>query len=160
MLGVVNATLDTMRLKTLYVRGHVSDTTTVLVTLASPSIEEDPWQSFAVKWVENGQPSQLHSLLRIGYHFLRSVHFPQTHEVQPFVRGSLSSCGLYAERACRPGVVEVFAKGVVDPVGHILRVVAIRASANVLVSTWHNLDCALPKKLAWRLQQQQQRKKK
>lgn len=59
MLGVVNATLDTMRLKTLYVRGHVSDTTTVLVTLASPSIEEDPWQSFAVKWVENGQPSQL-----------------------------------------------------------------------------------------------------
>lgn len=138
MLGTVNAALDAMCLMSLYVHDHVFDAA-VLATIASPTLPRS-WQSLTVKWMENGRPSRVRTLVKsrdfvciettgrvaqmpqvssddgseglicIGYHILHLVHPPATLELEVRVRGSLSVCGLYIERASRPGVVEVFVK--------------------------------------------------
>ncbi|GAB9466495.1 hypothetical protein Gpo141_00003867 [Globisporangium polare] len=169
MYGVVNHTLQAMRLKTSYVDDNVSDAA-VLATLATPTYES-PFQSLTIKWMENEQAlvfkplvrnrdfvymettgiTQTSSGERIGFHLLHSVHFPQTCELEGRVRGNMSVCGIYREKPGSPNEVDVYVKGILNPGGNIMRAVVVSASADALVSAWRNVECAHMKKLAWKL---------
>lgn len=168
MYGVVNHTLEAMRIKSSYVGDNVADAA-VLATLVAPTPEK-PFQSLAIKWMENEQARVYRPVVRnrdfvymettgfahtaagerLGYHLLHSVHFPQTHELEARVRGNMSVCGLYREV---PGSnrVEVYVTGILNPGGSIMRSIVVSASADALVSAWRNVECAYMKKLTWML---------
>uniref|UniRef100_K3W691 FYVE-type domain-containing protein n=1 Tax=Globisporangium ultimum (strain ATCC 200006 / CBS 805.95 / DAOM BR144) TaxID=431595 RepID=K3W691_GLOUD len=168
MYGVVNHTLEDMRVKSAYVRDNVGDGA-VLATLATPT-HENPFQSFTIKWMENEQMHVLRPMVRnrdfvymestgitnlssgerIGFHLLHSVHFPQTHELASRVRGNLSICGIYRQI---PGTndVDVHITGILNPGGNLMRAVVVKAAADALVSVWKNVECAHMKKLTWLL---------
>lgn len=169
MYGVVNTTLQAMRLKTSYVGDNVSDAA-VLATLATPTLES-PFQSLTIKWMENEQALVCRPLVRnrdfvymettgitqtstgerIGYHLLHSVHFTQTHELEGRVRGNMSICGIYRQKPGSANEVDVYVKGILNPGGNIMRAIVVSASADALVSAWRNVDCGQMKKLAWLL---------
>lgn len=172
MYGVVNHSLEAMRIKSSYVGDNVSDAA-VLATLVAPSVAS-PFESLTIKWMENEQARMYRPVVRnrdfvymettgfartpagerVGYHLLHSVHLPQTHELTARVRGNMSVCGLYRERGGGlPGShhVNVFVRGVLNPGGRILQSIVVRASADALVSARHNVTCAQMKKLTWML---------
>lgn len=168
MYGVVNHTLEAMRIKSSYVGDNVGDAA-VLATLATPT-SENPFQSLTIKWMENEQARVLRPVVRnrdfvymettgvtqsstgerIGFHLLHSVHFPQTHELESRVRGSMSVCGIYRQKP-ETNEVDIFVKGILNPGGNLMRAVVVKASADALVSAWRNVECAHMKKLTWLL---------
>ncbi|KUF85317.1 hypothetical protein AM588_10000879 [Phytophthora nicotianae] len=94
MFGVVNPTLDVMRIKASYV--HDLDSAAVLCPVVEPS-EEEPFRSLVVKWMTIDVPLQSTNLVkcrdfvyieatgilhftngdRVGYHLLHSIDFPR-----------------------------------------------------------------------------------
>lgn len=94
MLGVMNPTLDSMRLKASYVH-DVSDAA-ILAPILEPT-EEDPFLSVVVKWMQRDLPLETTNLVknrdsvyveatgvlhfatgeRIGYHLMHSIDFPR-----------------------------------------------------------------------------------
>uniref|UniRef100_H3H7L4 Uncharacterized protein n=1 Tax=Phytophthora ramorum TaxID=164328 RepID=H3H7L4_PHYRM len=107
MFGVVNPTLDVMRIKASYV--HDLDSAAVLCPVVQPS-EEEPFRSLVVKWMTIDVPLQSTNLVkcrdfvyieatgilhfangdRVGYHLLHSIDFPQTKPLANSIRGNLS----------------------------------------------------------------------
>lgn len=165
--GIVNPSLDTMRVKTAYIHVNLADIA-VLETLASPTLE-NPFQSLTIKWVINSQKLLLRPAVnnrdfiyieatgithtsngeRIGYHLLHSVHFPQTHELEGLVRGNMSACGLYRQKPENPNEVDVFFKGILDPGGLAMRSLVVIAAVDVFIAIWKYVECARLKKLTW-----------
>ncbi|POM76345.1 hypothetical protein PHPALM_6424 [Phytophthora palmivora] len=150
MFGVVNPTLEIMRIKASYVDDLSG--AAVLANLEEPSLE-DPFRSLVVKWMELDIPLHTTSLVknrdyvyvegtgmvslstgeRVGYHVLHSVTFPQTHELPGRVRANMSICGIF--RQVRPNAIEVFVTGVMDPGGDMIRVLVVPSIASVFLST-------------------------
>uniref|UniRef100_H3GZQ9 FYVE-type domain-containing protein n=1 Tax=Phytophthora ramorum TaxID=164328 RepID=H3GZQ9_PHYRM len=167
MFGVVNPTLEIMRIKASYVDDLSG--AAVLVNLEEPSLE-DPFRSLVVKWMELDIPFHTTSLVnnrdyvyveatgmvslstgeRVGYHVLHSVNFPQTHELPGRVRANMSICGIF--RQVRPNAIEVFVSGVMDPGGDMIRVLVVPSIASVFLSTLKYVHCGQMKKLAWMLE--------
>ncbi|KAE8902909.1 hypothetical protein PF005_g17944 [Phytophthora fragariae] len=107
MFGVVNPTLDVMRVKASYV--HDIDSAAVLCSVVEPSAEE-PFRSLIIKWMTIDVPLQSTNLVksrdfvyieatgivhfangdRVGYHLLHSIDFPQTKPLSNMIRGNLS----------------------------------------------------------------------
>ncbi|GMF45495.1 unnamed protein product [Phytophthora fragariaefolia] len=167
MFGVVNPTLEIMRIKASYVDDLSG--AAVLANLEESSVE-DPFHSLVVKWMELDIPLHTTSLVnnrdyvyveatgmvnlstgeRVGYHVLHSVNFPQTHELPGRVRASMSICGIF--RQIRPNAIEVFVTGVMDPGGDMIRVLVVPSIAAVFLSTLKYVHCGQMKKLAWMLE--------
>ncbi|ETO65738.1 hypothetical protein F444_17003 [Phytophthora nicotianae P1976] len=167
MFGVVNPTLDVMRIKASYV--HDLDSAAVLCPVVEPS-EEEPFRSLVVKWMTIDVPLQSTNLVkcrdfvyieatgilhftngdRVGYHLLHSIDFPQTKPLPNKIRGNLSVFGFF--RQIEENVVDNFASGIVDPGGDIMRFLLIPTAAEALLSATNYVYCGQMKKISWMLQ--------
>lgn len=165
MYGVMNPTLDSMRIKSSYVQDNVVNAA-VLATLVEPT-EQEPFHSLTLKWMENGQPALVRPLVknrdfvylectgmatlsngeRVGYHLLHSINFSLTPELENRVRGSMSVCGIYRQQTYN--TVDVYVRAVLNPGGQIKRSLVVKSAADALVSAWKNVECGKRKKIAW-----------
>lgn len=136
MFGVVNPTLEVMRIKASYVDDLSG--AAVLATVEEPTLDE-PFKSLVVKWMELDIPLHTTNLVknrdyiyaeatdiltlpngdRVGYHLLHSINFPQTHELPNRIRGNLSICGFF--RQITEGTTEIYVTGIMDPAGGLVR---------------------------------------
>eukprot|EP00644_Phytophthora_capsici_P002015 jgi/Phyca11/575529/estExt2_Genewise1.C_PHYCAscaffold_740161 len=128
MFGVVNPTLDDMRIKASYVRDV--DSAAVLCPVVGPS-KEDPFRSIVIKWVAIDVPLHSTNLVksrdfvyieatgttfllngdRVGYHLMHSIDFPQTKPLPKRIRGNLSVFSCFRQK---PGyLIEDFSWGIV-----------------------------------------------
>ncbi|KAG1692210.1 hypothetical protein DVH05_025640 [Phytophthora capsici] len=167
MLGVVNPTLESMRIKASYVNDLSA--AAVLSNVVNPT-PTDPFNSVVVKWMELDIPFQATGLVqnrdyvyveatgltetfdgeRIGFHVLHSVNFPQTHDVPNRVRANMSVCAFF--RQVRPNLVSIYATGVLDPVGNDrVRRLVVSNMASVMLSSLKYAHCGQMKKLTWAL---------
>ncbi|KAK1940796.1 hypothetical protein P3T76_007502 [Phytophthora citrophthora] len=167
MFGVVNPTLDVMRIKASYV--HDLDSAAVLCPVVEPS-EEEPFRSLVIKWMTIDVPLQSTNLVksrdyvyieatgilyfangdRVGYHLLHSISFPQTKPLPNKIRGNLSIFGFF--RQIDHNVIDNYASGTMDPGGDIKRFILIPAAAGALLSATNYVYCGQMKKLSWLLQ--------
>lgn len=167
MYGVLNPTLDAMRVKSSYVQDRVADAA-VLATLVEPTAQE-PFRSLTLKWMEQAMPAYVKPLVknrdfvyleatgvatlsngeRVGYHLLHSISFSHTPALDGRVRGSMSVCGVYRQHTYN--TVDVFVRAILSPGGQLQRALVVKAAADALVSAWKNVDCGRRKKVAWLL---------
>lgn len=165
MYGMVNSTVEAMRVKSSYVGDNMADGA-VLATIVEPS-PSDPYHSLTVKWMENAQLQVLRPVVknrdfvyievtglaelatgeRVGYHLLHSVHFPQTPELEGRVRANLSVGALYRQE--REGLVDVYVRAIINPCGSIIRSLVVKSTADAIISVTGVTKCAQYKKLAW-----------
>ncbi|KAG6616772.1 uncharacterized protein IUM83_17953 [Phytophthora cinnamomi] len=123
MFGVVNPTLDAMRVRASYV--HDIDAAAILSPIVEPS-KEEPFCSLIVKWLTIDNPFESTNLIktrdlvyieatgilhfangdRVGYHLKHSIEFPQTKPQPNFIRAKLSYCSFY--RQIHANVIDVF----------------------------------------------------
>ncbi|EEY63210.1 uncharacterized protein PITG_15436 [Phytophthora infestans T30-4] len=107
MFGLVNPTLEAMRIKASYLNDFSA--AAVLATVVEPTVDE-PFLSTVVKWMEIDIPgasigavrnrdyvyvestglTSLRNGDRVGFHLMHSVNFPQTHELPSRVRGNIT----------------------------------------------------------------------
>ncbi|TDH74429.1 hypothetical protein CCR75_005066 [Bremia lactucae] len=174
MFGVINPTLETMRIKASYV-DDISGAA-VLSTISEPSLEE-PFKSLVVKWMEIDLPLQSIGLVhnrdyiyveatnfvhlsngtQVGYHIMHSVSFPETHDLPGRVRANMSVCSIF--RQVRPNSCEIYVTGLVDPGGDMIRKVMVPSMATALLSALKYAHCGQMKKLAWMLEKRYQEAK-
>ncbi|ETN02487.1 hypothetical protein PPTG_16439 [Phytophthora nicotianae INRA-310] len=167
MFGVVNPTLEIMRIKASYVE-DISGAA-VLANIVEPTLE-NPFNSMVVKWMEMDIPLQSVGLVRnrdyiyvevtgfvhlengekVGYHILHSVNFPETHDLPNRVRANLSICGFF--RQVRPNASEIFVTGLMDPGGDMIRMLVVPTMANTFLSTLKYAHCGQMKKLQYMLE--------
>ncbi|KAE8903313.1 hypothetical protein PF005_g24259 [Phytophthora fragariae] len=167
MFGVVNPTLEVMRIKASYVDDLSG--AAVLATVEEPTLDE-PFKSLVVKWMELDIPLHSTSLVknrdyiyaeatdiltlpsgeRVGYHLMHSINFPQTHELPNRIRGNLSICGFF--RQVSEGNTEIYVTGIMDPAGGLVRHLVIPNMAATFLSTLKYAHCGQMKKLAWMLE--------
>ncbi|KAG1705728.1 hypothetical protein DVH05_003479 [Phytophthora capsici] len=168
MFGLVSPTLESMRIKSSYLRDF--NAAAVLATIVEPSIEE-PFRSVVVKWMEIDIPGasigfvrnrdyvylestgilRLDNGERVGYHLLHSVSFPQTRELPNRVRGNMSFCGMFHQEA--PDKTDCRGTGVMDPGGDMIRVLGVMGMAQATMAGLKYSYCGQMKKLAWLLEQ-------
>ncbi|OWZ11790.1 hypothetical protein PHMEG_00015139 [Phytophthora megakarya] len=149
MYGVVNPTLEDMRIKASYV--HDFDGAAVLSTIVEPTVDE-PFTSVVVKWMEMDIPLRRTGVVqnrdyvylectgfvrmangdRAGYHFLHSIDFPQIPKLSNRVRGDLSICGFF--RQFGPNVIDVCKTGLMDPAGDMIRMLAVPVMTEAFLS--------------------------
>ncbi|KAF1780094.1 START-like domain [Phytophthora cactorum] len=160
MYGVVNPTLEDMRIKASYV--HDFDGAAVLSTIVEPTVDE-PFNSVVVKWMEMDIPLRRTGVVqnrdyvylectgfarmsngdRAGYHFLHSIDFPQIPKLSDRVRGDLSICGFF--RQVGPNVLDVCKTGLMDPAGDMIRMLAVPVMTEAFLS-----PCM--RKLTWKME--------
>ncbi|RLN81064.1 hypothetical protein BBJ28_00022110 [Nothophytophthora sp. Chile5] len=165
MYGVLNPTVDSMRVKSSYV-GDKFANCAVLATLERPT-SRDPFRSLTLKWFEGDHPHIFRPIVRnrdfvfmeatglaklssgeaIGYHVMHSVHFPEARAIGSNIRAHMAVCGLYGQRS--DGVVDVFTKTTANPGGHVASAIAVKYASMALASAQKLIDCAHLKKLAW-----------
>lgn len=175
MFGVVNPTLEMMRIKSSYV-DDVSRAA-VLASVVEPTMD-DPFCSLVIKWMEMDLPLRQSGLVknrdyvymeatgmvqlgsngdRIGYQLLHSVHFPQTVDRPHKIRGRLSMCSFF--RQTSPDVVEHYSSGTIDPGGAIPRSILVRATAAHMLAPLRYAYCGQMKKLTWILQKKREERR-
>ncbi|RLN77586.1 hypothetical protein BBJ28_00000443 [Nothophytophthora sp. Chile5] len=167
MFGVVNPTLEIMRIKASYVDDLSG--AAVLANIVEPTLDA-PFRSLVVKWMELDIPLQSTGLVKnrdyiyveatgivhlengekVGYHVLHSVNFPETHDLPGRVRANLSICGFF--RQVRANAVEIYVTGLMDFGGDILRMLVVPNMATAFLSTLKYAHCGQMKKLAWMLE--------
>ncbi|KAL3659811.1 hypothetical protein V7S43_015113 [Phytophthora oleae] len=167
MFGVVNPTLDSMRIKASYVQDF--DNAAVLCSIVEPS-KEEPFQSLVIKWMSIDPPLQSTKLAKsrdfvfieatgvveyedgecVGYQFLHSVDFPKTGPLPNKIRGNLSAFSCF--RQIGPNTIGNFSCATVDPGGDAIRFILTSVVANFLLSATNYVYCGQMKKLAWLLQ--------
>ncbi|KAK1940783.1 hypothetical protein P3T76_007489 [Phytophthora citrophthora] len=166
MYGVMSEDLETMRVKASYV-DDVSGAA-VLDPIVTPTLE-DPFQTLIVKWMELDIPFASTNLVknrdyvylegtgfvtsqsgeRLGYHLLHSVSFPQTHELPNRIRGNVSIIGYW--RQASPNTLEMYATGIFDPCGDMIRMLVVPGMASVFLSSVKYPYCGQMKKLSFML---------
>lgn len=175
MFGVVNPSLELMRIKSSYV-DDVSGAA-VLASIVEPSMD-DPFCSLVIKWMETDLPLHKSGLVknrdyvymeatgmvqlgqrgdRIGYHLMHSVHFPQTIDRPHKVRGRLSICSFF--RQTSPDTVEHYSSGTIDAGGAIPRSILMRNTAAQMLAPLRYAYCGQMKKLTWMLQQKREERR-
>ncbi|RLN97628.1 hypothetical protein BBJ28_00006372 [Nothophytophthora sp. Chile5] len=168
MFGIVNPTLESMRIKSSYLDDFHG--AAVLATIVEPTMEE-PFRSVVVKWMEIDIPMASLGLVRnrdyvylestgilylengerVGYHLLHSLNFPQTHELPNRVRGNMSLCGMFRQEA--PDKTDCRGTGIMDPGGDMIRLLALPGMVAAVMSGLKYSYCGQMKKLAWLLEQ-------
>ncbi|KAE9079460.1 hypothetical protein PF007_g23440 [Phytophthora fragariae] len=146
MFGVVNPTLEVMRIKSSYV-DDISRAA-VLSTIIEPLLES-PFKSLVVKWmefvselsaglvrnrdyiyVEATDVVHLTNGEKVGYHIL---HSSPSLRRPGRVRASTSICGVF--RQVRPNACEIYATGLMDPGGDMIRKLVVPNMATAFLST-------------------------
>jgi hypothetical protein len=166
MFGIISEDLETMRVKASYADSFSA--AAVLDGVVMPSLE-DPFRSLVVKWMELDIPFASTSLVknrdyvylegtgfvtavngdRLGYHLLHSVSFPQTHDLPKRVRGNVSIVAFW--RQSSPHSSEMFATGVFDPCGDMIRMLVVPGMATAFLSSVKYAYCGQMRKLAFML---------
>ncbi|KAE9299646.1 hypothetical protein PF008_g23197 [Phytophthora fragariae] len=169
MFGVVNPTLDTMRIKASYV--HDLDGGAILCPVLEPT-EEEPFRSLIIKWMTIDAPLKSTSLVkvrdfvyieatgilrfangdRVGYQLLHSIEFPNTKPRPNVIRANLSYFSFF--RQIEENVVDVFGTSTVAPGGDVMRFISVRVATEALLSATDLVFCGQMKKLSWMLQHQ------
>ncbi|OWZ02311.1 hypothetical protein PHMEG_00026147 [Phytophthora megakarya] len=169
MFGVLNPTLDSMRIKASYVQNF--DNAAILCSIVEPS-KDDPFRSLVIKWMSVDPPLQSAKLTKsrdfvfveatgmvnfengdcIGYHFLHSIDFPKSGPLPNKIRGNLSAFSCF--RQIGPNTISNYARAAVDPGGDAIRMLLTSVVANFLLSATNYVYCGQMKKLAWLLQHQ------
>ncbi|GMF45497.1 unnamed protein product [Phytophthora fragariaefolia] len=169
MFGVVNPTLDSMRVRASYVHGI--DANAILCPIVEPS-KDEPFRSLIVKWLSLDNPFESTNLIktrdfvyveatgilhftngdRVGYHLKHSLEFRQTKPRPNIIRAKLSYCGFY--RQIHDDVIDVFGTSAMVPGGGIPRFISVRTATEALLATTNLLVCGQMKKMSWMLQQQ------
>ncbi|KAI9919408.1 hypothetical protein PsorP6_017783 [Peronosclerospora sorghi] len=162
MFGVVNPTLENMRIKASYVEDLSG--AAVLANIVDPTIDK-PFDSLVIKWMEIDIPLQSTGFVRnrdyiyievtgfahlasgekVGYHIMHSVSFPETYDLPGRVRARLSICGFF--RQVRPNVSEIFLTGLMDPGGDMIRMLVLPTITNAFLSSLKYAHCGQMKKL-------------
>ncbi|KAG6958130.1 hypothetical protein JG687_00009571 [Phytophthora cactorum] len=161
MFGLVNPTLESMRIKASYLNDFSAGA--VLATVVEPT-EEEPFRSVVVKWMEIDIPGasvgivrnrdyiyvessgilRLQNGERVGYHLFHSVNFPETCELPGRVRGNMSLCAIFHQEGSDR--TDCFGTGIMDPKGDMIRMMAVAGMVQATMA-------GLMKKLAWLLEQ-------
>ncbi|RLN96358.1 hypothetical protein BBJ28_00007924 [Nothophytophthora sp. Chile5] len=167
MYGVVNPTLEEMRIKASYV--HDFSGAAVLSTIVEPTAD-DPFTSVVVKWMEMDIPLRMTNIVqnrdyvylectgfaylpngdRAGYHFLHSVDFPQISHLSDRVRGDLSICGFF--RQIGHNRIDVCKTGLMDPAGDMIRLLAVPVMTEAFMSPLRYVYCGQMRKLTWKME--------
>ncbi|RLN77609.1 hypothetical protein BBJ28_00000455 [Nothophytophthora sp. Chile5] len=170
MLGVMNPTLDVMRMKASYV--HDVNDAAVLAPIIEPTVE-DPFLSVVVKWMQRDLPLESTKLIknrdfvyveatgilhfkngeRVGYHLMHSIDFPQTHPLPSVVRGNLSICCMF--RQLSESLIDNHSFSTLEPGGELPRFLMLPIAAECLLSSTNYEYCGQMMKLAWMLQRRQ-----
>lgn len=169
MYGVLNPTTEAMRIKSTYAEDGFVDGV-VLATLVKPSRAE-PLRSLTLRWFVKRNPLIIAPVVRmrdvvyiestgvaatksgerIGYQLLHSVELPGVRELHDYqlVRANVSFCAIYRQKT--PTVVDVFMRGILNPLGDVRPSVSVFSTAEALVSMATNIHVAQMKKLTWLL---------
>ncbi|ETK77223.1 hypothetical protein L915_16505, partial [Phytophthora nicotianae] len=170
MFGTVNPTQEIMRVKASYVKDYSDGA--VLANIIVTTVE-DPFRSVSIKWTQINLPLNQTGLIqnrdfvcleatgilhfangdRVGYQLLHSIDFPNTQPLPGTIRARHKIIGFY--RQISPNVIDTYAFDTVHPGGKVFRSVALKASAEALLSTTNYVICGQAKKLTWRLQHRQ-----
>ncbi|TDH74281.1 hypothetical protein CCR75_005072 [Bremia lactucae] len=170
MFGTVNPTQEIMRVKASYVKDYSDGA--VLANIVVPTAA-DPFRSVSIKWTQINLPLNQTGLVqnrdfvcleatgilhfadgdRVGYQLLHSIDFPNTEPLPGVVRARHKIIGFY--RQSSRNVIDTFAFDIVHPGGKVFRSVALKASAEALLSTTNYVICGQAKKLTWKLQHRQ-----
>ncbi|KAI9994414.1 hypothetical protein PInf_011039 [Phytophthora infestans] len=168
MFGLVNPTLEAMRIKASYLNDFSA--AAVLATVVEPTVDE-PFLSTVVKWMEIDIPgasigvvrnrdyvyvestglTSLRNGDRVGFHLMHSVNFPQTHELPSRVRGNMSLCAIFRQEG--PDRTDCRGTGIMDPKGDMIRMVAMMGMVQATMAGVKYSYCGQMKKLAWLLEQ-------
>ncbi|KAI9909936.1 hypothetical protein PsorP6_010384 [Peronosclerospora sorghi] len=170
MFGIVNPTIEAMRIKTSYLKDFSA--AAVLATIVEPTVD-DPFRSVVVKWMEIDIPLASLGIVRnrdyvyvectgilslkngdrVGYHLLHSVHFPEAPALPNRVRGNMSFCTLFHEEA--PDQTHCHGTGIMDPGGDLIRSMAMTGMVNATMAGQKYSYCGQMKKLVLLLEQRQ-----
>ncbi|KAI9895509.1 hypothetical protein PsorP6_019648 [Peronosclerospora sorghi] len=170
MFGIVNPTIEAMRIKTSYLKDFSA--AAVLATIVEPTVD-DPFRSVVVKWMEIDIPLASLGIVRnrdyvyiectgimllkngdrVGYHLFHSADFPETPELPNRVRGNMSFCAIFHQEV--PDQTDIRGTGIVDPGGDMIRAVVIAGMGQMTTAGLKYSYCAQMKKLAWLLEQRQ-----
>ncbi|KAG2813552.1 hypothetical protein PC129_g20531 [Phytophthora cactorum] len=168
MFGIVNPTLEAMRIKVSYLNDFSA--AAVLSTVVKPTVDE-PFLSVVVKWMEIDIPgasigvvrnrdyvyvestgiTHLKNGDRVGYHLMHSVNFPQTYELPNRIRGNISLCAIFHQEG--PDRTDCRGTGIMDPKGDLVRMVAVMGMVQATMAGVKYSYCGQMKKLAWLLEQ-------
>ncbi|EGZ23083.1 hypothetical protein PHYSODRAFT_555802 [Phytophthora sojae] len=170
MFGIVNPTIESMRIKSSYLNDF--NAAAVLASVVEPTVD-DPFRSVVVKWMEIDIPLASIGLVRnrdyvyvestgilhlkngerVGYHLFHSVTFPQIHELSNRVRGNMSFCGIFHQEG--PDRTDCRGTGIMDPGGDMIRAMAVMGMVQATMAGLKYSYCGQMKKLAWLLEQRQ-----
>ncbi|GMF13516.1 unnamed protein product [Phytophthora lilii] len=170
MFGIVNPTIESMRIKSSYLNDF--NAAAVLATIVEPTVD-DPFRSVVVKWMEIDIPLASIGLVRnrdyvyiestgilhlqngerVGYHLFHSVNFPQAHDLPNRVRGNMSFCGIFHQEA--PDRTDCRGTGIMDPGGDMIRAMAVMEMVQATMAGLKYSYCGQMKKLAWLLEKRQ-----
>ncbi|KAL3659765.1 hypothetical protein V7S43_015068 [Phytophthora oleae] len=163
MYGAVATTEEAVRIKSTCIQDGVIDSK-VLQELVQPTVD-DPFHHVSVKWRLYNNQRDYVSLdttgiahtgkrERIGYNILHSVAFAQIPEMEDthgIERGNMSVCSLYRQKT--PTTVECYVRGFFD--FHTQNEMVSTMSLQAIAAQWacfaRKRDCALMKKLIWRM---------
>ncbi|KAE9048753.1 hypothetical protein PR001_g3701 [Phytophthora rubi] len=134
MFGVVNPTLDVMRVKASYV--HDIDSAAVLCSVVEPSAEE-PFRSLIIEWMTIDVPLQSTNLVKS-----RDFVYIEATGIVHFANGD----------RLEHNVIDVYASGTVVPGGKIARFLSIQVAAEAMLSATKYVRCGQMKKLSWMMQ--------
>uniref|UniRef100_H3HDY8 START domain-containing protein n=1 Tax=Phytophthora ramorum TaxID=164328 RepID=H3HDY8_PHYRM len=147
MFGVVNPSLELMRIKSSYV-DDVSGAA-VLASIVEPTMD-DPFCSLVIKWMEMDLPLRRSGLVKNrDYVYMEATGM--TTDRPHKVRGRLSMCSFF--RQTSPDAVEHYSSGTIDPGGAIPRSILVRSTATHMLAPLRYAYCGQMKKLTWMLQQ-------
>lgn len=166
MFGIINTTRDAMRIKAAYVGDFKSGA--ILCPVVEPS-EKEPFRSLTIKWMATEFTSKssksrdyvcveatdilcLENDVRIGYHVLHSIEFPQTKPLSFFNRGNISIVGVY--RPIHSRIVDTFGLYIIEPGHEVKRQQLLPAAVNSVLAVTNYVRCGQLKKVAWMLQRQ------
>ncbi|CAH0478864.1 unnamed protein product [Peronospora belbahrii] len=175
MFGIVSPTLELMRLKASYIDDNISSAS-LLSQVVKPT-PEDPLQSLVIKWMQLDLPLSSTNLVknrdfvymeatgllqtrdreRVGYHIQHSIGLPQAPELPGRVRGNIHFCAFF--RQDWDLSVEMYATGVCDPGGPVLKSLLLYPMSLMLLASTEYAHCGEMKKLAWIMQHRNAQKK-
>ncbi|KAG7397327.1 hypothetical protein PHYBOEH_000909 [Phytophthora boehmeriae] len=174
MFGLVNPTIEAMRIKSSYLEDFSA--AAVLATIIEPSVDE-PFRSVVIKWMEIDIPGKSIGLVRnrdyvfiestgilclkngerVGYHLFHSVSFPQIHDLPNQVRGNMSFVGIFHQES--PDRTDCRGTGIMDPGGDMIRVMAVMGMVQATMAGLKYSYCGQMKKLAWLFEQRHEEAK-
>jgi hypothetical protein len=166
LYGALSPSTEAMQVKTAYVEDGFVDWT-LLAPIIRPS-EHDQFRELSLKHIIKGHSLLIGAMVRqrsivylesngiaqtpngerIGYHVQQSVDAPKGCELPDesvYVRGIASLCFLFRQR--RANCIEVFMRGIMNPMGGSTASIAASSAADVALSVGRNTHCAEMKKL-------------